>query len=60
MANLTGGEGELRMTLEITRAATGKTETVELVGRLTTTDELPDEAGEQGEDHGSDPLDGRA
>ena len=32
MIALQGQPGELRMTLEITRAATGKTETVELVG----------------------------
>jgi hypothetical protein len=32
--NLTGQIGELRMTLEIKRAATGETEVVELVGIL--------------------------
>lgn len=31
---LVGQVGELQMTLQITRAATGKTETVELVGRI--------------------------
>lgn len=34
MNNLEGQEGELRFTLEIKRAATGKTETVELVGKI--------------------------
>ena len=33
--NLAGQAGELRMTLQITRKATGKTETVELVSRTT-------------------------
>ena len=31
---LKGQEGELRFTLEIKRAATGETETVELVGKI--------------------------
>jgi hypothetical protein len=35
MSNLQGTPGELRMTLQITRAATGKTETVEPIGRAT-------------------------
>lgn len=34
MTELQGQVGELRMTLQITRAETGKTETVELVGFL--------------------------
>jgi hypothetical protein len=34
MADLKGQPGELRMTLQIKRAATGKVETVELVGRV--------------------------
>lgn len=34
MAELQGQSGELRFTLQITRAETGKTETVELVGFL--------------------------
>lgn len=34
MIELAGQPGELRFTLEITRAATGKTETVEMVGRI--------------------------
>lgn len=32
MANLQGQPGELRMTIEVKRAATGKTDTFELVG----------------------------
>jgi hypothetical protein len=35
MASLMGTPGELAFTLQITRAATGLTETVELVGRIT-------------------------
>jgi len=34
MPELTGDVGEVRMTLEITRAATGETETVEIIGKL--------------------------
>ena len=34
MIELIGQPGDLRMVLEITRAATGETETVELVGTL--------------------------
>ncbi len=33
--DLSGTGGEVRMTVHITRKATGKTETVELVGRTT-------------------------
>lgn len=32
--NLQGQEGELRFTIEIKRAETGETETVELVGKI--------------------------
>lgn len=35
MAELTGQPAEMHMTLQITRAATGKTETVRLVGSAT-------------------------
>ena len=35
MPDLSGQAGELRFTLEITRAATGLTETVELIGKIT-------------------------
>jgi len=34
MIDLTGKPAELRFTLEITRAATGETETVEMVGTI--------------------------
>lgn len=34
MIELTGPKAELRFTLEITRAATGLTETVEMVGTI--------------------------
>ena len=39
MAELSGAPGEVRMTVEIKRAATGKTETVELVGKIKPTEE---------------------
>lgn len=35
MSTLSGDVGELRFTVQITRAATGKVEEVELVGKLT-------------------------
>lgn len=35
MADLEGQVGELRMVLEIVRKDTGKTETVELIGKVT-------------------------
>ncbi len=38
MTELSGSPGELHFTIEIKRAATGETETVELVGTI-----LPDE-----------------
>tara|TARA_R110000868_G_scaffold59761_2_gene183367 strand:- start:20446 stop:20619 length:174 start_codon:yes stop_codon:yes gene_type:complete len=50
---LQGQVGELRLTLQITRAATGKTETVELVGFV-------DEEKLKELQHGSNPLDGGA
>lgn len=34
MSELRGQIGEVRMTLDIKRAATGKTETVELIGKV--------------------------
>lgn len=42
MAELRGKSGELRFTVEVKRAATGKVETYELIGKV---------------DHGSHPLD---
>lgn len=53
MPELQGQVGELRLTLQITRAATGKTETVELVGFV-------DEEKLKELQHGSNPLDGGA
>lgn len=35
MANLQGGGGEMRVTLQIKRASTGKVETVVLTGQVT-------------------------
>lgn len=35
MADLNGPEGELRMVVEIKRAATGKTDTIEIIGKVT-------------------------
>lgn len=35
MANLSGSVGELRFTVEIKRAETGETDTVELIGKIT-------------------------
>ena len=37
MAELNGQPGEVRMTIEIRRAATGKTETYELIGNIAET-----------------------
>jgi len=34
MASLSGGLGEFRMTIEVKRAATGKVETYDLVGKV--------------------------
>lgn len=48
--NLSGTPGELRLTLEITRKATGKTETVELIG----TPIIEEEQNERNPQHGSE------
>lgn len=48
MADLVGAGAEVRMTLVITRAATGKEETVELVGRVTPAE--PEEEARDGDD----------
>lgn len=53
MSNLGGQIGELRMTLQITRKATGAVEEVELVGYL-------DEEKLKELQNGSDPLNGSA
>lgn len=39
MADLNGQIGELRFTLEITRAATGETETIEMIGKVVADEE---------------------
>lgn len=43
MPELEGQVGELRFTIEITRAATGETETVELIGKIATDGEQEEE-----------------
>ena len=48
MVELKGKEGELRFTVEVKRAATGKVETYELVGKVT------DDTEEEG-DNGRNP-----
>ena len=60
MADLTGQPAELRMTLQITRKATGQTETVELIG--STTVEAAQAAGiqQQESSNGNDPQHGGA
>ena len=50
--NLNGQPAEIRFTLEITRAATGLTETVEMVGYT-----VPEPESIEGETDGSNPLD---
>ena len=56
MSELVGEKAELRFTLEITRAETGKVETYEMVGHAD-----PEELKKLlGAEHGSDPLDGGA
>lgn len=45
-----GQLGELRFTVEIKRAETGQTETIELIGQI---------QPEEKDDHGSDSLDSR-
>lgn len=42
MSQLQGVAGELRFTVEIKRAATGETETVEMVGKIVEDDEQED------------------
>lgn len=42
MAELGGQPGELRFTIEVKRAATGETETFELVGKVTDEEEEDD------------------
>lgn len=49
MSDLTGQPGELRFTVEVKRAATGETETYELIGHIGQ-DEQPTEDNENGSD----------
>lgn len=46
MSDLQGAAGEVRFTVEIKRAATGETETHELVGKILPDDEAKDEEAE--------------
>lgn len=46
MPDLKGQIGELRMTVEVTRAATGKVEVYELVGHVLDEEETPEETKE--------------
>jgi len=48
MIELKGQPGELRMTLSITRKATGKVDTVELVGKVTGEEPTNEENGDGG------------
>lgn len=58
MNELGGGGGELRFTVQVKRAATGETETHELVGKIT--DEQAQELGLKEQEHGGNALDGGA
>ena len=53
--NIGGNGGELRMTIEIKRAATGEVETHELVGKITS--EQAEQLNLKEQENGSDPLD---
>ena len=55
MTALTTQPAELRMTLQIVRAATGKTETVQLVGHVIPAPEAQPATTDE-DDHGSHPL----
>ena len=55
MSDLTGQPGELHFTVQVTRAATGKTETYELIGHIGQ-DEPTEQPTEENE-NGSDTLD---
>lgn len=63
MSSLNGTPGELRMMVTITRAATGKTETVELIGKAVIGEPAGDLTGETNvkeQDNGSYSLDSGA
>lgn len=55
MAELNGQVGELHFTVQVTRAATGETETHELVGRIT-----QEQAEQLGIDTGAKPSEEQA
>jgi hypothetical protein len=57
-SNLSGGGGELRFVVQIKRAATGETETHELVGKIT--DEQAKELNLKEKEHGGNALDSGA
>lgn len=57
MNELKGVEGEIALTIQITRAATGETETHQIVGKVISN---PEPEQDKEPDHGSDTLDGRA
>jgi hypothetical protein len=57
MIALQGQPGELRFTLEITRKATGKVETIEMVGHIQPAPPTPEQQEPQDVSH---PLDGGA
>lgn len=58
MIDLTGQPGELHFTVQVKRAATGETETYELIGHIGQT-EQPEQPTEDNE-NGSDTLDSGA
>lgn len=58
MAELSGGGGELRFTVHIKRAATGETETHEMVGKVTA--EQAEELGFKEQENGDNALDSGA
>ena len=59
MADLNAQPAEVRMTLQIVRAATGKTETVELVGHVVPAPEPKPATPNEETDHGSHSQHGR-
>lgn len=60
MADLTTKPAEVHMTLQIVRAATGKTETVHLVGHVVAQDDQPTTTKQEPATNGSDTQHRRA
>ena len=58
MAELSGGGGELRFTVQVKRAATGEVETHELVGKVS--DEQAEQLGLKEKQDGGNALDSGA